>query len=79
MSRGPHSRSVKTEGFPSGLQKLTEYGGIFGLSGGLSVSLTRIRRCLIFWEGLKRTEGKTEREWKIVRPVLSVHHGPRYE
>ena len=25
----PHSRSVKTEGFPSGLQKLTVDGGYF--------------------------------------------------
>ena len=56
--KDPHSRSVKTEGYPSGLQKLTVHGDIFGLSGGLSVSLARIRRCLIFWEGFKRTERK---------------------
>ena len=52
----PHLRSVKTEGFPSGLQTLTVHGGIFGLSGGLSMGLTKI-----FWEGFKRTEGKIER------------------
>ena len=73
---GPHSRSVKTEGFPLGLQKLTVHGVFFGLSGGLSVGLTRIRRCLISWAGLKRTEVKTERRRAAVRPLPSVYYGP---
>ena len=64
--KGPHSRSVKPEGFPSGLQKLTVHGGIFGLSCGLK----KIRRYLIFWAGFKHTEGKTEREWVSARPLL---------
>ena len=51
----PHSRSVK----PEGLQKLRVNGSIFGLSDGMAVGLTRIRKRSILWAGLKGTEGKT--------------------